>query len=1195
VAAGGRTVTLLTGDVVRLGATGEPTLVTAPPTGTVGRAARQVPIARYQRAGDWYAVPTDAVPLIRSGLLDQRLFDVTELARQGYDDGGSTVTPLLVQYADTATARTARPLGGTKARRTLPHLRLTANDQPKADATRFWTDLLRQANPKARTLTAGVRKVWLNARYRASLERSVPQVGAPTAWRAGYTGKGVTVAVLDSGYDTDHPDLAGRVSVAKNFSDSTGVDDRYGHGTHVASTVAGSGAASGGRRRGVAPDAKLAVGKVLGDDGWGTEDAILAGMEWAATAAGAKVVNLSLGAGETDGTDPVSQAVDQLSAERGVLFVAAAGNNGAYAPVSSPAAASAALAVSSVDRTDRISAFSSRGPRFGDGAMKPELAAPGEGIVAARATGTSPEIGGEADYVPMSGTSMAAPHVAGAAAILAQQYPDWTGAQLKAALVASAAPARDARVFDVGAGRLDVGRAVTQPVRVGSASLSVDLPWRAKSDPQDVRYSNDGAAPVTLRLALSLADLAGRPAPDGLAALGATTLTVPAHGTAAVPVRFTGRDRPGSYAGLLTATADGVTLRTPVAVRQRAQEHTVDVRVLDRDGAVSDSAHTMIVGLDSPDVVEHVFGAESGTLPAGRYAFLADDQTTRAGAGPVWALVATPQVTVAGKTTVTLDTRWAHPVPLGVADQPAATDGQRALTVTARAKGAPNSSGILAPTYPHYNEIWAGSAPGVRADEFSFADNAVLERPELELVGNTAAGSFPVLASWLQARPGAAPFTGTARLPLATVAVNPSGEPGKGDVSGRLVVLTAPDGLDDGVTIERLVGELKDRGARMAMIAAKGFEWQGETLALPTIGAALGHDSVERLLALAEDGTSTATVTGNPVSPYRYVLGFRERGSIPASLDHRPTTADLAAVPTAYHNTNDEWRYVFATLLLGDERQAVFGTTSVPSPLRRTEYYTPGTWRISVGDDDVEGRALARVDLRAGNNPALVWGKAVMGPAVAGADPANPWVSRKDDVVDVALPVFTDAAGHPIVDSGYPLTGTTSLYRDGKLVGTVDGPGSGQFGVPSGAAGYRLTTQVQHNSPSWSLSTTVSGSWTFRSGTEATRRALPLLGVSLDAPVDLRNTVPVGERQPVRISVHRQAESAAPAITALTVEVSSDDGRTWRRVPVVREGGSWQARVPHDRAGFVSLRTSAADTDGNTVQQTVVRAYRVGS
>ena len=159
--------------------------------------------------------------------------------------------------------------------------------------------------------------------------------------------------------------------------------DVNGHGTHVASTVLGTGAASDGLERGVAPGARLIVGKVLSDEGFGQDSWIIDGMEWAATHA--DVVSMSLGTGEaSDGTDPMSQALNTLSTETGALFVVAAGNAGAEQTVGSPGAADAALTVGGVDSTDQLAWFTSQGPRIGDMAIKPDLVAPGVDVLAAR-------------------------------------------------------------------------------------------------------------------------------------------------------------------------------------------------------------------------------------------------------------------------------------------------------------------------------------------------------------------------------------------------------------------------------------------------------------------------------------------------------------------------------------------------------------------------------------------------------------------------------------------------------------------------------------------------------------------------------------------------------------------------------------------------------------------------------------------
>ena len=131
------------------------------------------------------------------------------------------------------------------------------------------------------------------------------------------------MAVLDTGIDTTHRTWP--AAVAADFAESGSTTDRLGHGTHVASIVAGSGARSGGERKGVAFEASLLNGKVLDDFGFGSESGIIAGMEWAA-AQRARVVNMSLGGWPTDGSDPMSQAVDRLTARYRTLFVISAGN-----------------------------------------------------------------------------------------------------------------------------------------------------------------------------------------------------------------------------------------------------------------------------------------------------------------------------------------------------------------------------------------------------------------------------------------------------------------------------------------------------------------------------------------------------------------------------------------------------------------------------------------------------------------------------------------------------------------------------------------------------------------------------------------------------------------------------------------------------------------------------------------------------
>ena len=315
---------------------------------------------------------------------------------------------------------------------------------------------------------ARVGKLWLDGRVRALGTRQpasdsviepdnlLRRVGALTAWRRGLTGNGVRVAVLDSGIDPKHPDLAGRVTESKDFVGG-GSMDRMGHGTHVASVIAGSGEASDGTYRGVAPDAELLIGRVLDERGAGAESEVIAGMEWAVRR-DADVVNVSLGE-ETpsDGSDPMSEAANRLG-ER-ALIVAAAGNGGPdYRTISAPGAAEHAVTVAAVHQDGQTADFSGRGPRRGDSLAKPDIAAPGVNVVGAKARGTEAGPVVAHRYVELTGTSMAVPYVSGAAAILAQARPDWTPRQLKHALKAAARPHQDRR--EQGAGELDIARLV---------------------------------------------------------------------------------------------------------------------------------------------------------------------------------------------------------------------------------------------------------------------------------------------------------------------------------------------------------------------------------------------------------------------------------------------------------------------------------------------------------------------------------------------------------------------------------------------------------------------------------------------------------------------------------------------------------------------------------------------------------------
>ena len=320
--------------------------------------------------------------------------------------------------------------------------------------------------------------------------------------------------------------------------------------------MAGTGAASDGLRKGVAPGADLIVGKVLDRRGWGADSWVLAGMQWAVQQQ-ADVVSMSLGGDADDGTSPLAKAVDELSASSDTLFVVAAGNAGpAPSTVSRPGSADAALTVGAVDRNDAMAGSPAVARASLNGGLKPEVVAPGVDITAARAAGTELGPADDDHYTTISGTSMATPHVAGLAAILKQEHPAWDGERLKSAIANSTVPVADATAFDAGTGRIDALRAIHADV-LAPATLSLgSYGWPyADAEPASttLTYTNTTDADVTLDLALAGED--GSAVPAGTMGLATTSWWCPPTAR-----RASGRDarppvgEPGSYSGVVTAT-----------------------------------------------------------------------------------------------------------------------------------------------------------------------------------------------------------------------------------------------------------------------------------------------------------------------------------------------------------------------------------------------------------------------------------------------------------------------------------------------------------------------------------------------------------------------------------------------------------------------------------------------------------------
>jgi subtilisin family serine protease len=261
-----------------------------------------------------------------------------------------------------------------------------------------------------------------------------------------FTGRGVRVAILDTGLDLQHPDFAGRSIVSQSFVAGASVDDVMGHGTYCAGVACGPASPAQPPRYGIAGDADLYIGKIIGDDGRGTDGSILAGIDWAVRS-GCAIVSLSVGTPVAPGApfSPIYEQVAQRALAAGTVIMAAAGNDSVrpdgIAPVDHPGNCPSIMAVAAIDEYLRIAPFSCGGINADRGEV--DIAAPG---VAIRSSWPRPAL-----YRMDSGTSMAVPYAAGIAALFAEANPSIRGRDLFDLLTRGARPlGLPAR--DVGAG-----------------------------------------------------------------------------------------------------------------------------------------------------------------------------------------------------------------------------------------------------------------------------------------------------------------------------------------------------------------------------------------------------------------------------------------------------------------------------------------------------------------------------------------------------------------------------------------------------------------------------------------------------------------------------------------------------------------------------------------------------------------------
>ncbi|MFI8684961.1 S8 family peptidase [Rossellomorea sp. NPDC077527] len=1184
---GEHTITLITGDVVKVSTLDNgKQIINVEPAGKNGQGVRVMTIK-----DETFVFPNSAMAYMAAGKLDEDLFNITKLIEYGYDDKNTDSVPVIVEYQETKAKSVHVEPKGSKKVRDLESIRGAALATEKKQAEAFWNDVTVQSDEKQVTseFKTGVDKIWLDGRVEAALDQSVPQIGADQAWEQGYTGEGVKVAVLDTGIDSEHPDITGQVDEAVSFVPGEEVKDVNGHGTHVASTVLGTGAGDG-KHKGVAPDARLLVGKVLSDQGYGQDSWIIDGMEWASDHA--KIVNMSLGSDmPSDGTDPMAEAVNRLSEENGTLFVIAAGNRGGEGTIGSPGAADSALTVGAVDKSDQLAYFSSKGPRYGDMELKPDLSAPGVGIVAARSQYSS----GEGLYKSLNGTSMATPHVAGAAAILAEKHPEWDGETLKQALMNTTKKLDGYQPYHVGTGRVDIPAALDADVRATESVSFGFFKWphdQAEPVEKVVTYYNDGEQDVTLKLDSSFTNAGGNEAPSGMLTLSQSTVTIPAGGKADVTLTLDSKlgETGSRYQGFLTAKADGTELvRTSMAMVKEEERYPLTLNATDRDGEKGLAYVVLFSEKMEPEAIA-VDGTLELRLPPGTYSAMSlmDVDTDSDDMGV--ALVGDPEVKLDGPKTVELDARKAKEIKVVVPKK--AEANYKRLEYHQTIGDMPMTSSYLMPVW--IDKLYAVPTKKPKSGYFEQLTRWRLTKPTLTI-------------DFKGKELDDIPFAGSTRLDgkynLSTVYA------GKGSaadfdrlrVKGKAVVVDR----NEEVSVSQQATNAAAAEAKLLIVVNnedKEFSVYAGTADYtdnPVAVAGISKSEGDKLVKAVRSGDVKLKVEGTVDSPYLYDLMDVHEGSIPKDLTYAPKGKELAKIETNYtspvETAGGEFRY--------DLRPHTFGAVGflqkISLPSARTEYVSAieGTgWyhQANVLDETWQVRQpLMTYD--GGEKITENWFSPVVRPSLG----EGYWPPRRQgDSLQINVPAWADGGKGNTGGTDWDVSfqnQTTQLFQGDTLLKEGKGQALNVWDIlPKERAQYRFVTDAERDENRWNTSTRTHTEWTFwTEATENWQEDLPFLVLDYQVDTDVNGDALANRPTNLELTVDKvEGAIGYGSVEDAALEVSFNEGKTWKKVKLDRDGDTFKAVIQNPKnAKSVSLKASAWDDEGNKISQEITKAY----
>ncbi|MGW7370017.1 S8 family serine peptidase, partial [Streptomyces sp. NPDC054841] len=812
-------------------------------------------------------------------------------------------------------------------------------------------------------------------------------------------------------------------------------------------------------------------------------------------------------------------------------------------------------------------------------------------------------------YQSMSGTSMAAPHVAGAAAIVKQRHPDWTAQQIKAALVSSAKATAPGDVSEIGGGRLDVRAALAATVTGAPAVQGGTFNWPQDSTDRttvQLPYTNHGDTPVTLDLAVQrVTGNDGSTVRSTPARLGARTVTVPAGATVEIPLTLDpsadlARGQYGDITGRVLATAPGISVSTPFSLYVEPQTVTLRVKLVDRAGKPADGSSSVdVIGTDTA-TGERRFNAGAADqiyrLRPGSYFLSSFVTSPDASVG----YLGRPQLELTKDTTVVLDARKAHRLQVRT-DKP----GENRAGTLAFARSWDNWLHAGTITGGRQIQQYYASVEG-RADEGDFEFGSYWRRyaPQItELAVTDGLALHPVSSGF-----GSANLDGTGSAQLVDAGSGTAAELAAAGAKGRIVLVRVPD---DSTLVAQQARAAQAAGA-VALIAHRATPgtWYPASgfLGAPLPALSVPSDEAAELIARLAAGPVTLRWKATAKSPYVYNLAFPEDGPVTSDRTYRVRDSKLGATEATYRAMGTAADYLdgVSALRPGTGQQVYLGglVDLVAAPGKRTEYHSAGATAYSqtLSSSFPWGEFMLGTshEYRAGGRRTESWYGGVVAPTAPRDASGRPVLAaeRQDNLIGVATAFWGDSE-HAGQAGSFGDIGNLTLKRDGEEIGSSSYP-FGVFEVPADDAAYELTQRtmkVGQPAAVWQRSTELSTVWTFRSARDegAYSQGIPLLFPVIGLPEDGLKTLPAADGQKLTLGVSGHAGYTPGALVSAKVSYSYDGGTTWTQARTSQQGGNWTATVDHaGRSGEpVTLKAELTDANGNSVTQTVERAYDV--